>query len=49
MIFCIKNILKKGNLNFICCDIGHILIGGAPCGTRTHVGRLGGNCSIQLS
>ncbi len=21
----------------------------APCGTRTHVGRLGGNCSIQLS
>ena len=22
---------------------------GAPCGTRTHVGRLGGNCSIQLS
>lgn len=35
MIFCIKNILKKGNLNFICCDIGHILIGGAPCGDRT--------------
>lgn len=25
------------------------LKGCVPCGTRTHVGRLGGNCSIQLS
>ena len=22
---------------------------GAPCGSRTRVGHLGGNCSIQLS